>query len=145
MRENRKIRQKKCAGHHNKGFTLVEMIVSMAILSILLSLSVFSLVAWQDWSDFKRENEYAQVLFIAAQNQLAEFGADGRLKEMQESLSGGTASDDEIDDGENKYDAVGLNLTDNISIIRSPEGDSYELDTIYPESECKAEPGLYQD
>lgn len=144
MRENRKIRQKKC-GHHNKGFTLVEMIISMAILSILLSLSVFSLFAWQDWSNFNRENEYAQVLFIAAQNQLAEFGADGRLKEMQESLSGGAASDDEIDDGENKYDAVGLNLIDNISMIRSPEGDSYELDTIYPESEGKAEPGLYQD
>lgn len=82
---------------YNKGFTLVEMVVTLIVLSILLSLSVFGLLSWQDWANFKRENEYAQVLFVAAQNQLTEFSADGRLKEMQESLSG-SLTDEELND-----------------------------------------------
>ena len=60
---------------NNKGFTLVEMIVVLAILVILLSTSVMGLLAWQDWADFNRENEYAQSLFIAAQNQLCVYPA----------------------------------------------------------------------
>ena len=46
----------------NHGFTLVEMVVTLVVLSIMLSLSVSGLLAWQDWSDFQKENEYAQTL-----------------------------------------------------------------------------------
>lgn len=130
-------------GNRN-GFTLIEMIVTLSVLLIMLSLSAFGLLAWQDWANFKRENEYAQILYIAAQNQLTEFAADGRLQEMQESLAGPSAGDD-IDNGGKQYDAVGLNLTDSISNIKNQEGEAYALDTIYPESAGKQNEDLYQD
>ena len=114
----RQMRQQRYYVHkNNKGFTLVEMIVTLVVLSILLSLSIAGLLAWQDWSNFNRENECAQILYIAAQNQLAEFGADGRLEDLKSSLSGGTVDDKTG----KKYAAVGLNLTDSISLIKNSE------------------------
>lgn len=66
----------------NRGFTLVEMIVTMMLLSILLTISVMGLMAWQDWSDFNRANEYAETMFLAAQNQLSEYNANGTLEDF---------------------------------------------------------------
>lgn len=63
----------------NRGFTLVEMIVTMMLLSILLTISVMGLMAWQDWSDFNQANEYAETMFLSAQNQLSEYNANGTL------------------------------------------------------------------
>ncbi|MGN1204038.1 MAG: prepilin-type N-terminal cleavage/methylation domain-containing protein, partial [Lachnospiraceae bacterium] len=138
----RQMRQQRYYVHkNNKGFTLVEMIVTLVVLSILLSLSIAGLLAWQDWSNFNRENEYAQILYIAAQNQLAEFGADGRLEDLKSSLSGGTVDDKTG----KKYAAVGLNLTDSISLIKNAEGEAYSLTAIYPESKNKTTESLYQD
>lgn len=75
---------KKNAFNNNNGFTLVEMIVTFAVLGILLAVSVMSLVAWQDWADFNRENEYAETLFLAAQNQLSEYSANGTLSDFSD-------------------------------------------------------------
>ena len=66
----------------NRGFTLVEMIVTMMLLSILLTISVMGLMAWQDWSDFNQANEYAETMFLAAQNQLSEYNANGILEDF---------------------------------------------------------------
>lgn len=69
---------------NNNGFTLVEMIVTFLVLGILLAVSVMSLVAWQDWADFNRENEYAETLFLAAQNQLSEYSSNGTLSDFSD-------------------------------------------------------------
>ena len=66
----------------NRGFTLVEMIVTMMLLSILLTISVMGLMAWQDWSDFNQANEYAETMFLSAQNQLSEYNANGTLEDF---------------------------------------------------------------
>lgn len=66
----------------NRGFTLVEMIVTMMLLSILLTISVMGLMAWQDWSDFNQANEYVETMFLAAQNQLSEYNANGTLEDF---------------------------------------------------------------
>lgn len=66
----------------NRGFTFVEMIVTMMLLSILLTISVMGLMAWQDWSDFNQANEYAETMFLAAQNQLSEYNANGTLEDF---------------------------------------------------------------
>lgn len=66
----------------NRGFTLVEMIVTMMLLSILLTISVMGLMTWQDWSDFNQANEYAETMFLAAQNQLSEYNANGTLEDF---------------------------------------------------------------
>ena len=60
-----------------KGFTLVELIVVLVIMVILLSISIGGILAWQDWSKFKKENTAAETIFYALQNQLTEFDASG--------------------------------------------------------------------
>jgi prepilin-type N-terminal cleavage/methylation domain-containing protein len=79
-----------------KGFTLVELVVTLAVLVILLSVSVFGLVAWQEDSRFNQQNEYAQALFVAAQNQLAEYSRNGRLEEIQESITNAGGNYDRV-------------------------------------------------
>ncbi len=72
----------KCMDAH-KGFTLVELMVTLAILGILLTLSVSGLLTWRDWSDFNRVNEYAETMFLSAQNQLSEYSANGTMQDFR--------------------------------------------------------------
>lgn len=76
----RSTQERRCRS--NRGFTLVEMIVTMMLLSILLTISVMGLMAWQDWSDFNQANEYAETMFLSAQNQLSEYNANGTLEDF---------------------------------------------------------------
>lgn len=76
----RSTQERRCGS--NRGFTLVEMIVTMMLLSILLTISVMGLMAWQDWSDFNQANEYAETMFLSAQNQLSEYNANGTLEDF---------------------------------------------------------------
>lgn len=76
----RSTQERRCRS--NRGFTLVEMIVTMMLLSILLTISVMGLLAWQDWSDFNQANEYAETMFLSAQNQLSEYNANGTLEDF---------------------------------------------------------------
>lgn len=97
------------------GFTLVEMIVAMTIMVIVASLSVFGLLKWQEWSDFKRQNEYAQTLFISAQSQLSEYENTQRIERFASSLQN--------TDGTLKRLLDVKNLTDG-------EGKVYEDDSV---------------
>ena len=60
---------------HNKGFTLVELIVVLVLMMILIGISVAGILTWQDWSRFKKENTGAETIFYAMQNQLTELSA----------------------------------------------------------------------
>lgn len=134
----------------NKGFTLVEMIVVLAMMAIVMTLTVFGILAWQDWADFNRENEYAETLFVAAQNQLAEFSANGRLQEMKASLYGFDSIEEYKIANENpdlnlqigneyKYgngkenDALELNTT-RLHRIKNVDGVSYNEVNVWPEA-----------
>lgn len=64
----------------NKGFTLVELIVVLVLITILSSLALFSGLAWQDWAKFNHEDTMAEEIFYAAQNQLADYDASGTLE-----------------------------------------------------------------
>lgn len=70
--------------NENKGFTLVELVVSFVILLILSSISVVGVLAYQDYADFKRQNTYAQTLFVAAQSQLTGYSVRGQLDDLKE-------------------------------------------------------------
>ena len=66
----------------NSGFTLVELMVSFALLLILISISVVGVFAYQDYADFKRQNDYSQTLFLAAQAKITNYDARGDLDKM---------------------------------------------------------------
>lgn len=66
----------------NKGFTLVELVVSFVIVLILASLSIVGVLAYQDYADFKRQNSYAQTLFSTAQMKLTNYSVRGEMEEL---------------------------------------------------------------
>lgn len=107
----------------NHGFTLVELLVTLTVLSIVITLSAFGLIAWQEWSTFKKQNEYAQTLFIAAQNQLAEYSANGKLKDLQNDFKTDGAYDSQY-------------ILDVTTLVNS-EGNQYDLTNVWPESKDK--------
>lgn len=69
--------------NNEKGFTLVELIVSFVILLILASISVVGVLAYQDYADFKRQNSYAQTLFVAAQLTLTGYSVREEMGELE--------------------------------------------------------------
>lgn len=68
----------------NKGFTLVELMVTLAVMAVLAGVVTLSLMAYSDYANFKRQNEYAQSLFVAAQNALTHYSENGELEQIAE-------------------------------------------------------------
>lgn len=62
----------------------MELMASFALLLILTSISVVGVFAYQDYADFKRQNEYSQTLFAAAQARLTSYDTRGELEKMQQ-------------------------------------------------------------
>ena len=66
--------------NNDKGFTLVELVVVLALMAIILSITIFSGLAWQDYARFNHEEATAEDIFFAAQNQLTELDASGAME-----------------------------------------------------------------
>lgn len=101
------------------GFTLVELVVVIVILLILTGGIVIGVMKWINWSNFKRQNEYAQTIFVAAQNQLTEYSVNGQLPSLQAALS----------DGGDAY----RNTLD-VTALKDSDGNSYQMSEVWPES-----------
>ena len=54
----------------NRGFTLTELIVVIAVSAVLLSVAVAGIVAWVHHADFVRNENYAETIYYAAQSEL---------------------------------------------------------------------------
>ncbi len=104
--------------NNHKGFTLVELVVSFVILLIIVSMGIVGVLAYQDFADFKRQNNYAQTLFVAAQSKLTAGSVRGGLTEMQ-AMPGEVLMLDTIITPDAK------------SAERSPKAKGAKSDTIY--------------
>lgn len=111
---------KKLMTKNNRGFTLVETIVTLIILVILLSVAGLGLTAYIRHANYIRNNNYAETIFYAAQTSLTHYKANGQLKDLQ------ILMEDESKNGINK------GMVD-ISRIKNPEitGDQYENRLYY--------------
>ena len=65
----------------------MEQIVVIILMLILASGLVFGIMKWVEWTQFKRQNEYARTLFVAAQNQLTEYSESGQLTALKEPVT----------------------------------------------------------
>ncbi len=77
-----------------KGFTLVELLVTLAILGIILSLSLFNITSWREHFDYKRMCDTAEILFDGANKKLTDFSASSYIDEYMLSVSGTNVRDD---------------------------------------------------
>lgn len=68
----------------NTGFTLTELIVTLAVSAVVLSASVIGIVAWVHHADFVRNENYAETIYYAAQSELTRYRSNGQLGELEE-------------------------------------------------------------
>lgn len=109
---------------NTSGFTLVEVIVTLVILTILLTGAVMGIASWNRNSIYKKNNEYAQTLFIAAQAALAQEAAAGNTQELLAYVENGGAGSGLVQD----YDA---SRTLYYLDIRADEKDNLEGNRLY--------------
>lgn len=67
---------------HNKGYTLIELIVVIALLAILISITLGGLSAYIKYSQFKQNDEYARTLFSTIQTALTNKKSSGTLEDF---------------------------------------------------------------
>ncbi|MCR5104566.1 MAG: MSCRAMM family adhesin SdrC [Eubacterium sp.] len=154
MRNNRFVSKMNNIHKHNKGFTLVELVVVLVLMAILLSISIAMGLGWKDWADFNHENAMAEEIFFAAQNQLTEYDSSRTLdlKVVNELR--------QIGDSNSTYDnsiVLSQNMLEQISYDMSGESEvKYKWDDVWklnqnPDSQrgviirLKASKGDYKD
>ncbi len=71
-----------------KGFTLVELIVTLAILGIILSISLINITSWREHFEYKRMCDQAEVFFDAANKKLTDYSASSYIDEYISGLYG---------------------------------------------------------
>ena len=64
----------------NRGFTLLETLLVVAIIAVLLGLSIIGVVAIQKELRQRELDSKAEVIYMAAQNRLMELKASGRAE-----------------------------------------------------------------
>ena len=69
-----------------KGFTLVELIVTMALLALLIAGAAGGIAAYNQYAVYKRNNEYACTVYQAAQAAVTRAKADGMLEALEEEV-----------------------------------------------------------
>ena len=115
---------------YNAGFTLVELVVVLALLVILMGITIFGGLAWQDWMRFQHEDSVAEELFFAAQNQLVELDASGATERKFRSLQDGGSYEDKY---VLAYYDVNLKkaIEGNLSNIIRSDGRKYSWDNLW--------------
>ncbi len=65
------------------GFTLVELIVVLALIGILVAFSAGGLLGYTNYAQFKRNNDSAKTVFSAAQSAISYYKASGKLENFR--------------------------------------------------------------
>lgn len=71
----------------NKAFTLMEMMITVAIVVILLGISIVAINDWTQKLKMTELDSYAKTVYLEAQNQLASLETEGSLAKLYNDLS----------------------------------------------------------
>ena len=66
----------------NKGFTLVEICVTLVLFSILATITTMSLIKWQEYSIFRTQEDNAELVYMAIKNKIAILNANNILDDQ---------------------------------------------------------------
>ena len=96
------------SGKRHHGFTLVELIVVLAILAILAAAGVFAAVGYINRSRFDQNSQNAITVYQTAQTALAQRKENGTIEDWVFSVAGANAgfSETELDELKNVNDAI---------------------------------------
>ncbi len=66
----------------NKGFTLVEILVTLVLFSVILSVTTFGIISWQHYSINTEQNENAELVYMAVKNKIAILKSNDSIDEV---------------------------------------------------------------
>ena len=78
MRKKQFIRRK-----HNKGYTLTEMLIVVAIVVILAGISIVGIAGFRENLKMSELDDYAKIIYLEAQDQLGIVETEGALGSYQ--------------------------------------------------------------
>ena len=114
--ESKKLRQS------NKGFTLVEILVTLVLFSVLISVTTFGIISWQEYSINSEQNENAELVYMAVKNKLAILKSNNSIDEVE-----GWAPDfDTNNTNSTEEEAQEMQLISNGYVMKCSAGD-YKL------------------
>ena len=103
MRSNVRTTKKR----NSRGFTMVELMVTLAVMGILLAITFVGLNAWIRNSEFKKCNEYAHTIYTAASLELSSLELASDLDRFTEQVkNNGTCLQDTATVGENAPEEI---------------------------------------
>ncbi|MBO4337406.1 MAG: prepilin-type N-terminal cleavage/methylation domain-containing protein, partial [Lachnospiraceae bacterium] len=73
-------------GKKNKGFTLVEMMVVILVMSIMLGATMWGVTGWIHHFTYIKSEETARYIYMGAQSGLSAYSARGTLDELFDSI-----------------------------------------------------------
>lgn len=71
----------------NKAFTLMEMMITVAVIVVLLGISVIAINSWTKSIKMIELDNYAKTVYLEAQNQIASLEVEGSLSKLYKNLS----------------------------------------------------------
>ena len=87
--------EKKGLLQSNKGFTLVELCVVIVLLSLLITVTTMGLLTWQEYSLNNKQEENAELVYMAVKNKMAVLMKNNALFEVR-GWKSNAANDEEV-------------------------------------------------
>ncbi len=102
--------------NNGKGYTLVEMIVVLVVLSILAASGIFSAVGYVKKSNFDKNQSNAEAIYHAAQSALQQMEKAGKINDWVK---------DNLDKSKYAFEYVADNQSSNITLEKTYKWDPY--------------------
>ncbi len=134
---NARIKNRRSA---QRGFTLIELVVVLALMAIMLSVAFFGALGWIDWVRFQQEDETAEDIFFAAQNQLTELDSSGAMQRKVIDALWDSSTDNYKSDYIIAQGKDGIHMSyDNLSGFVKTNGEGYDWNEIWLDSNRERE------
>ena len=70
----------------NKGFTLVELVVVLVIMTVILGIAIPSVLHYMKMAEFRKNEENAKTVYLAAESKLTYYRSSGQWEEFKKEV-----------------------------------------------------------
>ena len=74
------------SGQKKKGFTLVELVVVLVIMTVILGIAIPSVLHYMKMAEFRKNEENAKTVYLAAESKLTYYRSSGQWEEFKKEV-----------------------------------------------------------
>ena len=74
------------SGQKKKGFTLVELVVVLVIMTVILGIAIPSVLHYMKMAEFRKNKENAKTVYLAAESKLTYYRSSGQWEEFKKEV-----------------------------------------------------------